>query len=160
MKREKELVIVSHCILNQNSVVLPLARSRGAFPFVKEIIDSGVGIIQLKCPEFNFLGLSREGMTKEEYDTKEYREICKSIAKDILAEALTYIKHGYKIKGIIGINESPTCSITGNRGILMEEVFNYFSENNIELKFLEVSTSYEEENEDKEVIDNLNKMLS
>ncbi|MGL5869012.1 CD3072 family TudS-related putative desulfidase [Clostridium chrysemydis] len=159
MKRKKELVIVSHCILNQNSVVLPLARSRGAFPFAKEIIDSGVGIIQLKCPEFNFLGLSRKGMTKEEYDTKEYRKLCKGIAKDLLTEVLMYINHGYKIKGIIGINESPTCSITGNRGILMEEIFNLFSENNIELKFLEVSTSYEEENEDKEVIDNLNKIL-
>lgn len=159
MKRGKELIIVSHCILNQNSVVEPLARARGAFPISKYIIDSGVGIIALKCPEFKFLGPLRDGMTKEEYDCYEYRKICRETAEELIEDIKKYAIAGYKLKGIIGINESPTCSISGNRGILMEEIFNIFEENKIKLNWMEISTDYEELKEDNNIIENLKKIL-
>lgn len=54
MLRDKKLILISHCILNQNSVVLPLARSKGGFQIAKFLIDQGVGIIQLPAPSLSF----------------------------------------------------------------------------------------------------------
>ena len=140
---------MSHCVLNQNCVVYPLARSKGAFSFVNKIVESGVGIIQLPCPEIKFLGITRKSMTKEEYDTKEYRKLCMELFAPILEELIIYMENGYYFCGIIGINESPTCSITGNRGVFMEEIFRMLHEKGIEPFFYEVPEEYSDSISDK-----------
>lgn len=142
--RSKKLIMVSHCILNQNSVVEPLARARGGFSFVKEIIESGVGIIQLPCPEFRYLGITRKPMEKSEYNTPEYRELCRKLFEPVLEDLLIYLENGYEFTGIIGINQSPTCSISGNRGIFMEEIFDLLSSKGIEPNYFEVPENYED----------------
>lgn len=151
MEREKRLILLSHCIINQNSVVLPLARAKGPFPFVEKIIKSNIGIYQFPCPEFKFSGLSRIPTPKEKYDTPEYRELCASISNEIILDLIEYIKNDYKIIGIIGIKHSPTCSISEKRGIFMEELFKMLDKNDIKIPYIEVPeeypTSYESINE-------------
>ncbi|WP_102398791.1 CD3072 family TudS-related putative desulfidase [Haloimpatiens massiliensis] len=149
MERSKNLILVSHCVLNQNSVVEPLARARGAFTMIDKFIKEGYGIIQLPCPEFKFLGPNRKPMSKEEYDCPEYRELCKTLFFSVLEDLKKYIASGYKLKTIIGINESPTCSITGKRGIFMEEIFNILNNEGISIDYIEIPTDY------KESIDNV-----
>lgn len=144
MFRDKKFIIVSHCVINQNSVVMTLARAKGSFEFVKKIIDEGIGIVQLPCPEFKYLGLKREGMTKEQYNTLEYRELCKNLFIPILDDVREYLNNGYEFMGILGINESPTCSITGERGIFMEEIFKALENEGINPKIYEVPCDYEE----------------
>lgn len=145
MLRSKRLVIVSHCIMNQNSVVYPLARAAGPFKIVKNLVDEGVGIIQLPCPELRFEGIKRRPMEKHEYDSEEYRELCRNLFMPILSDITMYMEAGYEITGIIGINCSPTCSISGVRGILMEEIFNILKVNSIELKYVEIPSDYADE---------------
>lgn len=85
-------------------------------------------------------------MTKEEYDTKEYRRLCKELFLPVLSELKQYISSDYEILGIIGINESPTCSISGKRGVFMQEIFKILEEENIYLKYFEIPTDYSEKN--------------
>ncbi len=145
MLRSKGLVILCHCVINQNSVVKPLARAKGSFIFVKQLIDEGLGIIQLPCPEFRHLGINRKPMEKEEYDTQEYRSLCKDLAITAAEDIEAYLKEGYDIKGIVGIKESPTCSISGKRGIFMEELYDELGSRNIQLGYVEVPADYSEE---------------
>lgn len=154
MLRSKSLVIVSHCVLNQNSVVPPLARAKGSFKFAKQLVEEGIGLIQLPCPEFKFLGTTRKPMEKEEYDTPEYRSLCRNLAVSIVEDIIVYMSDGYEIKGIIAIKESPTCSITHKRGVFMEELFNELGKRKIELRFIEVPEDYDDE---KDSIDFFNK---
>ncbi|MGL5821850.1 MAG: CD3072 family TudS-related putative desulfidase [Sarcina sp.] len=142
MKRSKELVIVSHCVLNQNSVVEGLARAKGGFKIVEELLSDGMGIIQLPCPELKLLGSKRKGQSKNEYDTKEYRALCGILFLPILDDLKAYRENGYKIKKIIGINQSPSCSITGERGIFMEEIFKLLEKNNFDLEYEEIAENY------------------
>lgn len=140
MLRDKKLILLSHCILNQNSVVLPLARSKGGFPIVKTLLDEGIGIIQLPCPEFKFLGPNRKPMNKAEYDSAEYRTLCRDLFTPILEDIKKYLSEDYSLVGIMGINESPSCSITGERGIFMEEIFAMLNEKDIDINHLEIPT--------------------
>lgn len=135
MQRSKQILIVSHCILNQNTVIPDEARAAGAvISAVEWAMKQGYGLLQLPCPEFTFLGLDRPPMTYEQYNTPEYRKHCREILKPVLSQAEDYIKNGYEIAGILGIQSSPSCDPT--RGIFMEELTAMFSEEGIKLKTL------------------------
>jgi len=160
MERSKKVIFASHCILNQNTVVPPLARARGPYrDIVDTIFDYGIGIHQLPCPEFRHLGLGRKPMDKEEYDTAEYRKLCKDISRDAVNMMKEYLDNGYEILGLIGINNSPTCSIVGEKGILMEELLYLCKEENIELKLIDVPTDYVDGEKGKGFINKLKSFL-
>lgn len=143
MERSKKVVLVSHCILNQNTVVNPLARAKGAYmDIVTELMKKGIGIHQLPCPEYRYLGLKREPMTKEQYETEAYRSLNRSISFDTVNIVKEYINNDYDVIGIIGINESPTCSINGEKGIFMEELLQALAKEDIKLKLIDVPTDY------------------
>lgn len=161
MHRSKRVIFISHCILNQNTVVWPLARAKGAYTeIIETIMKNGIGIHQLPCPEYRHLGIKRDPMTKEEYDTEEYRKICKNISIDTISIMKEYIENGYEIAGLIGINESPTCSIRDSKGIFIEEMLELMNKINLDIKLLDVSVDYiDGENNSKfitELIDFLN----
>jgi predicted secreted protein len=152
----KKIAIVAHCILNQNSVVNGLERAEGAFNEVVEILlEHNYAIIQLPCPELIYLGYDRKGKTKEEYDTKDYRELCKELLKPIIKYLKEYKKYGLKFI-LIGIENSPTCDIFKNRGILMEELLNEIEKLDIDIKMVEYP---KEEKDYKAFIKNLKKMI-
>lgn len=145
MKRSKKIIFVSHCILNQNTVVEPLARAKGPYTkILKEILNQGIGIHQLPCPEFIHLGLQRKPMKKSEYDTPRYRSLCRKLSQNVLQTIQEYLKNGYEILGVIGIGNSPTCDISGNRGIFMEELFELLKKSNIQLNMLDVPEEYKD----------------
>lgn len=160
MDRSERVVFLSHCILNQNTVVQPLARAKGAYrQIIEAIMDADIGIHQMACPEYKYLGLSREPMSKDEYDTKEFRNLCKEISKEVLKAMQEYVNNDYEIIGIIGINESPTCSISGNRGILMEELLEACKAEGIHVNTIEISVNYIDSKDNKDEIEELKKFL-
>ncbi|WP_313341051.1 CD3072 family TudS-related putative desulfidase [Sedimentibacter sp.] len=160
MERNKRIILISHCILNQNSVVYPLARAKGAYKdIIIELINNDIGIHQLPCPEYRYLGLKREPMTKEQYDNKNFRNINKRIANDTVIVIKEYLSNGYEVLGIIGINESPTCGINGNKGILMEELIYILNKENIQLKHIDVPTDYYDGEKGNKFMAELNNLI-
>lgn len=145
MQRNKKLIYVSHCVLNQNSVIAGWERSESSFKRVIQLIlDKDISIIQLPCPELKALGLSRPPKTKEAYDYKEYRNLCDSLSESVISEMKVYLENDYQIIGLIGIEESPTCDTNRNRGIFMEELYHKLKENNINLPSLDIPEDYNE----------------
>nr|WP_137664970.1 CD3072 family TudS-related putative desulfidase [Enterococcus hulanensis] len=139
---------MSHCVLNQNAVIHGWERARGAFPFAIELLSRGIALIQLPCPEFIVLGGDRPPMTYEEYrELPNYRQTCQELLEPMIQQIQTYQAEGYQYLGIIGINESPNCSITGQRGVLMEEFFARCQQAQIGTNFLEVPTWYSEDDQ-------------
>jgi predicted secreted protein len=145
MIRKKELVLVSHCILNQNTVINGWERAQGGFNhIVRDLIDRNVGIIQLPCPELMHLGCNRPPQTKEEYTTAAYIALCSRLAKDQVDTLLKYKDNGYHLLGLIGISKSPTCDTLGKRGVFMEIFLNLCAENDIEINTIDVDEDYME----------------
>jgi predicted secreted protein len=143
MLRNKKLIILSHCILNQNTVIKGWERSTSSFKeLVLGIIDKDISIIQLPCPEFGYLGLDRPPMTKEQYDTDDHRSFCQSLLSSTVNEIDMYHKSGHQILGIVGIHQSPSCSITNPRGVMMEEFIKSLGGRSISLPFIEVPEDY------------------
>lgn len=161
MDRSKKVIFVSHCILNQNTVVCPLARAKGPYrEIVEKIMEYDIGIHQMPCPEFRKLGLKRMPMNKAEYDTPEYRNLCNSLAKDTITILKEYISNDYKVIGLLGINGSPTCSINGIKGIFMEELLSLLEKEKTYLNKIDVPEDYMDMKDNKEFISKLESFLS
>jgi predicted secreted protein len=124
-ERSKKLLLVAHCILNQNAKLDRCAHYPGAIREVTEtIVASGVGIVQMPCPDLLLLGLARQAAntgcpTIEEVDTRIARRmaetagitLCQEIVRNLVYQIEEYRKNGFEIVGIVGINGSPTCGV-------------------------------------------------
>lgn len=143
--RGKRVVLLSHCCLNQNAVLLGWERAKGPYDFVRILLEEGVGIIQLPCPETLALGIKRPPLEYKDYDTKEHRALCEKLQEETLLMLEAHREVGDEILGVIGIHESPNCSITKQRGIFMEALFNGLEKEGFHLDFLEVPPDYHNE---------------
>jgi predicted secreted protein len=145
MLRNKKIIFTAHCVLNQNSVIKDWERSTSSFKTIIDlIIKEDISIIQLPCPELKHLGLNRPPLSKEDYDNLEYRQLCSQLAENIVEEILVYKKENYRIIGLIGIQESPTCDTNGQKGIFMEELFKQLSLNDLDLRTFDIPEEYSE----------------
>jgi len=162
-KRGRKIVVVAHCILNQNSRVQGLAKFPATIKtVVKILLEHEAGIIQMPCPELLYAGYKRWAQTKNQYDTPNYRKFCQEIAKQIADQILEYTKNEVEVKAIIGIKGSPTCAVTETtkgymggdptkmknqekrkikeKGILIEELQKILKETKIKTKMIEIDT--------------------
>jgi predicted secreted protein len=150
MERSKKIVFVSHCILNQN------ARPVGGEKFsgvVKEILDlfaeSGVGIIQIPCPQVDFNeGLNRKSKSKDSYENNGFRAKCQKLSLSVIQMIESYLGKNYEVLGILGIEQSSTCGVyqvqNGKRsvpgkGIFIEELEKEMEKKNFQVPIIGVN---------------------
>jgi predicted secreted protein len=134
MQRSRKIIVASHCVLNQNTVIPDEARSPGMMKSAVDwIAEQGWGIVQLPCPEFTFLGPDRPGMTREQYDTPVYRRHCRTLLQPVVEQLEVYQVHGYSIVGGMGIANSPSCD--PGRGVFMEEFQTMVRERGVAVDF-------------------------
>lgn len=124
-KRSKKIILVSHCILNQNTKLDECAHFPGpVWDVVKLLADRGYGIIQMPCPELLLLGLDRQvnhsnNPTVHSEDTRiakfmkedKAQEFCIKLTEKIIYQVEEYQKNDFEVVGLIGINGSPTCGV-------------------------------------------------
>ncbi|MBU3905072.1 MAG: hypothetical protein KJ906_02915 [Nanoarchaeota archaeon] len=147
MERSKKIVFVSHCLLNQNARAFGSEKYPGAVKDLTDMLtESGVGIIQLPCPQINYNGgLNRKLKTKDSYDNASYRKHCKNLSTDILNQVQNYLQNKYQVLGIIGVEMSSTCGVhqveNGSKrgpgkGILIEEIEEMMHKKNFQVPII------------------------
>lgn len=148
--RGRDILLVAHCCLDQNAVLPGWERAIGAYPFMTNLLDEGIGVIQLPCPETLALGINRPSMGFDEYNTEEHRSLCDTLCDIPLKMVEAHLSFGDRVIGMIGIQESPNCALSGVRGVFMEAFVKKLEEREIHLPFLEVPTDYIEGETDSE----------
>jgi len=124
-KRSKKVLLIAHCVLNQNAKIDRCAHYPGAINEVAQILISAeVGILQMPCPELLCLGLDRQAetgihTTVESEDTRvarrmaegQVRTFCHKLVSGLVFQIEEYQRHGFELVGVVGINGSPTCGV-------------------------------------------------
>ena len=161
--RSKKIVLVAHCLLNQNARIDTCAYFPGAMGEAAHLlVDSGVGILQMPCPELRQLGLDRgrhEAMEigiREALSEEEGREACRELVRPLIYQIEEYQRHGFEIVGVVGNNGSPACGVDltyyhdrGNgpgAGMFIEVLREEFADNSINPRFIAVQDMQWEEN--------------
>jgi predicted secreted protein len=70
-----------------------------------------IGIIDYPCPELTVMGLMRNPQGRMQYDNVFFREHCAEIADNTMQQVKEFINHNYSLIALIGIENSPSCSI-------------------------------------------------
>lgn len=123
--RSKRIVLVAHCVLNQNSISDGTADYPGTNEnIVKLLINSNVGIIQMPCTEMLCLGLDRGDINggerpvvventriRHNLEKSAQAKIIRNLVDQVVFQIEEYIRNGFTILGIIGINRSPSCGV-------------------------------------------------
>jgi hypothetical protein len=114
--KPRRLLIVSHCVLNQNAVVQPLARSAGVMRSAADwALAEGYELFQLPCPEFRFAGPHRRGASFDDYNTEAFHSSNSRMLEPVIRNLLRYRDAGYEIVGGLHVQGSPACDPdTGN----------------------------------------------
>jgi hypothetical protein len=129
-ERGRRVAFVSHCLLNENTRYLGGAFKAGAVPeVVTGLLDAGVGISQMPCPEQRAWGgvlkrvllrgygikgsplylLRRPGLRLfVAYTSLVYARLARSVAREIA----DYRRSGYEVVGVIGVGSSPSCGVS------------------------------------------------
>jgi len=110
--RSKKIVLVCHCVLNQNAKIEGIARYPGTFrPVVDRLLASEVGIYQLPCPEMTFFGISRWSAVKDQYSSPFFWRHAQKLAERIADEVVDYERRAYRVLCVLGMNGSPACGV-------------------------------------------------
>ena len=142
--RSRKVVFVPHCALNQNARVAGAAVQPAAFhQLINSLVEQGVGIIQMPCPELLLLGLDRSEVpirTRLENDVN--REHLRRMAAEIAAQVQEYRQCGVEVLAILGKDGSPTCGVdltwdegtVEGRGVFIQEVLAELQRKGLQLK--------------------------
>lgn len=129
-RRGRRVMLVSHCLLNQNTRYAGGATRPGAVTeLVDELIIAGYGIHQLPCPE----RLAWGGVLKR-HSLRLYHSkggplyplrgvllrvfiwwtgvVYSRLARRVVRDVMDYERSGVEVAGIVGIGSSPSCGVT------------------------------------------------
>jgi predicted secreted protein len=111
-KRSERVIFLSHCCLNQNAKVRGIAQYPGAIrPLVELLLEHGVGMYQMPCPEMEYLGSMRWGAVKDQYNNPMFRRHCQRLAETVVDMAANYLQCGYQVLGFVMMDGSPVCGL-------------------------------------------------
>lgn len=129
-QRGRRVVLVSHCLLNQNTRYAGGATRAGAVAeLVDELIGAGYGIHQLPCPERLAWGGVLKRHSLRLYHSKGgplyplravllrgfvwwTRIVYWRLARQVAHDVTDYERSGVAVEGIVGIGASPSCGVT------------------------------------------------
>lgn len=115
----QKILFVSHCLFNdgtklknQNPTEMEEER-REKRKLLHALLDAGIELVQLPCPEFILYGANRWGHASSQFDTAFFRNESKNMLKPFLLQMEEYSSHPerFEILGIVGINGSPSCGV-------------------------------------------------
>lgn len=154
--RSKRVVLLAHCALNQNAISDGTADYPGAHgALIRMLLDEGVGILQLPCPELRCLGLDRgdpQGGSRPvvventrirgAMAQSAAREKLEGLVEEVLEQAREYRKHGFRLVGVVGMNRSPCCGVettskedreVPGRGVFLDRLLSALAEEGMEV---------------------------
>ena len=142
--RGREVVFVSHCLLNENARYLGGAFHRGAVPEMIEMLRSGVGVYQMPCPEQQAWGGVLKRRMLRAYGLRDSalyrfrgalfrlfvshtRVRYRRVAARVAARHRDYSRAGVRVLGVVGVGRialvrrqhdaRPPSLVRGSRGV-------------------------------------------
>ncbi|PIP23389.1 MAG: hypothetical protein COX90_01920 [Candidatus Nealsonbacteria bacterium CG_4_10_14_0_2_um_filter_38_17] len=113
MKRSKKFIFVPFCFFAQGIRAEGIVKKYPSVitPIAELLIREEINIIQMPCPEIEYEGIKRKPAIKQKYNTKEYREICRRYAEEIISFAKKLKGNNYQVLFMLGLENSPSCAV-------------------------------------------------
>lgn len=81
------------------------------------LLQKGVGLLQMPCPELRAAGANRKPMTKEEYEQFGLRAEANKCAVEVADQTVAHLSSDGRVVCVIGIGRSPSCGVVTTTGL-------------------------------------------
>ena len=109
---------MSHCFLNTASKCrgyrLDSIRAEEQLrrDLLHRVVDRGIQLLQLPCPELSLYGLDRWGHTRNQFDNSFFPQHRREELKTILLQLQAYATaEDVELLGVLGIDGNPSCGM-------------------------------------------------
>lgn len=150
MNRSKKFVFVPFCFFAQGIRAEGIVKDYPSiiYPLVDILASENINIIQMPCCEIEYEGIKRNTSGKKKYDNKEYREICKKRAKEVVNLMQKLLSNNFEILLVLGIENSPSCAVNyifegimkKESGIFIEDLKKEMNRQKITVPILGINT--------------------
>lgn len=127
--RGRDVVFVSHCLLDENTRYLGGAFHRGAVPEMAELLRSGVAVCQMPCPEQRAWGGVHKRRILRAYGLRDsplyvlrgpllrlfvwstrvrYHRLARRVVRDVEEHR----RAGVRVLAVVGVGASPSCGVS------------------------------------------------
>jgi len=152
--RSDKFVFVPFCLLCQAFQAQGIVKynwSSTITPFVKLLVEKDINIIQMPCAEssfHNYKCVVREPKGLKYYNTEEFNIFCEELSNNVYQQIKNILENNYKILAILGIENSPTCTINyiytnkgmeKRMGLFMDKLYKKLSDENINIPFIGIN---------------------
>lgn len=115
----KQILFVCHCVLNTASKVKEFdleameREEQLRLDIMRRIVERGIQVVQLPCPEFLQYGSLRHGHCADQFDNPFFRKQCREMLEPIVLQLEEYLSNeqDFEVLGIMGIDGSPSCGV-------------------------------------------------
>jgi predicted secreted protein len=115
----QKIIFAAHCVLNTASKVVMYNTDEMAQEealrrhFVHAVLDAGLQMRQMPCPEFTLYGCKRWGHCSDQFDNPFFRNHCQKLLAPVLDEVTAYMtdRERFEVLGFVGIDGSPSCGV-------------------------------------------------
>lgn len=110
-------VLISPCILSPGLQAEKKQGRHWGYPFVESVMEYGVDMIPLPCPESAFGGF-QSGLQRGKHGIDYYMSLegyhnhCSVLAKQTVEMILDMQAGGYRFICMLGVEHSPTCAVS------------------------------------------------
>ncbi|MDD3173512.1 MAG: hypothetical protein PHF63_07610 [Herbinix sp.] len=113
----KQILVVSHCILNNASKVVSYNEEEireealNREILLHYIMENNIQLIQLPCPELMMYGSRRWGHVKEQFMHSFFRKQCREMLEPIILQLKEYAScpERFQLMAVVAIDGSPSC---------------------------------------------------
>lgn len=134
----RKIIVVTHSILNQDSLPEDKRLVSGPLPVVSDLVDLGVNIVQIPdVVKFYTLFVERP-LEESDYLTDEFKNYTKRLLVPYVDQVMEKVKEGYEFLGVLSYRGDDGHKMEPETSPVMLELFRLFDRNCMATPYYEI----------------------
>lgn len=134
----RKIIVVTHSILNQDSLPEDKRLVSGPLPVVSDFVDLGINIVQIPdVVKFYTLFVERP-LEESDYLTEEFKSYTKRLLVPYVDQVMEKVKEGYEFLGVLSYRGDAGHRMEPETSPVMLELFRLFDRNCMATPYYEI----------------------
>jgi hypothetical protein len=134
----RKIIVVTHSILNQDSLPEDKRLVSGPLPVVSDFVDLGINIVQIPdVVKFYTLFVERP-LEESDYLTEEFKSYTKRLLVPYVDQVMEKVKEGYEFLGVLSYRGDAGQRMEPETSPVMLELFRLFDRNCMATPYYEI----------------------
>lgn len=142
---QEKILVVTHSILDQNSLPPERRISEGPISVVKDLVDLHLNLFQVPDVERGYASFLKRELTEADKSTEEYHTYIKKALVPLVSTVMDRVKKGATFYGVLSYSGDDSQRVEPETSLVMIELFRLFDRRCMLTPYYEISEKISEE---------------